>query len=148
MPELSPRTSLGEPDELEPPRKRVRKGTKSCWECKRRKIRCQLSTEDVPVCSGCRSRGTQCLSQEYPEQHDTSGVPNIGERLGRVELLLEKLVSKITQFEEEEKAAQIATPESIGSNDVLTPFTANATIANIASIPEEGPILSSYDDQM
>jgi len=119
--------SLPEHREGEPPRKRVRKGTKSCWECKRRKVRCQLSTEDVVVCSGCRARGTTCLSQEFPEEHDPSAGANVGERLGRVELLLEKIVSKMSRYEEEDQCAQIQTPESIGSNDVFTPFTASVT---------------------
>ena len=111
----------------EPPRKRVRKGTKSCWECKKRKVRCQLSTEDVAICSGCRARGTTCVSQAFPEEHDTSRGTNVGERLGRVELLLEQLVSKMSRYEEEERATQIQTPESMGSNDIFTPFTASVT---------------------
>ena len=111
----------------EPPRKRVRKGTKSCWECKRRKIRCQLSTEDVAICSGCRARGTTCLSQEFPEEHDPSSGANVGERLGRVEVLLEKIVAKMSRYEEDEQSTQIQTPESMGSIDIMTPFTATIT---------------------
>ena len=129
----------------EPPRKRVRKGTKSCWECKRRKIRCQLSTEDVAVCSGCRSRGSTCLSQEYPEEHDSSGGTNVGERLGRVELLLEKLVAKISSFEEEENSHKIATPESMGSNDVLEPYARNIAVTNLR---DSVPILSLFDSEV
>lgn len=64
------------------------------------------------------------MSQEFPEEHDSG--TNVGERLGRVELLLEKLVAKMPEYEEEEKATQIETPESMGSNDVYTPFTASA----------------------
>ncbi|KAL2071562.1 hypothetical protein VTL71DRAFT_12797 [Oculimacula yallundae] len=111
----------------EPPRKRVRKGTRSCWECKRRKVRCQLSSEDVPVCAGCLSRGTTCLSQEYPEERDLSSNGNqVGERLGRMEALLETLVAKIAAYEEEDEAQKMMTPESMG-NDVLTPFTSSGS---------------------
>ena len=90
-------------------------------------MRCQLSTEDVAVCSGCRARGTTCLSQEYPEEQDPSGGTNVGERLGRVELLLEKIVLKMSQYEEEEQSTQIHTPESMTGNDLFTPFTAGVT---------------------
>lgn len=111
---------------------------------KRRKIKCQLSSEDVPVCSGCLTRGTPCLSQEfeYPEDQDTSKGTQVGERLGRVEQLLENLVAKISSFEDEQKSQQVMTPDSIG-NDVLTPFTVNV---EAASHQEGAPFVSLYDN--
>lgn len=48
-------------------RRKLRKGTHSCWECKRRKMRCIFSPLDTSTCSGCRRRGSQCVSQEFPE---------------------------------------------------------------------------------
>ncbi|KAB5580228.1 hypothetical protein GE09DRAFT_1167776 [Coniochaeta sp. 2T2.1] len=53
-------------DALSPPlkRRRVRRGTQSCWECKRRKIRCSFTVPDESVCDGCRSRGVKCTSQD------------------------------------------------------------------------------------
>ncbi|KAF2630544.1 hypothetical protein BU25DRAFT_335593 [Macroventuria anomochaeta] len=48
-------------------RRRVRKGTHSCWECKRRKVKCLLDPIDHSICNGCRRRGTKCISQEYPD---------------------------------------------------------------------------------
>ncbi|CAD6447311.1 5fe09b89-7443-4cbe-881c-131efb4b48bf [Sclerotinia trifoliorum] len=125
-------------------KKRVRKGTKSCWECKRRKVKCQLSSENVSVCSGCLSRGTTCISQEYPEEHDSSGGPQIGERLGRIELTLDKLMAKLDQYDEQENATKIHTPESMGTGDVLTPFPhPTSTGYNSATI---APILSLFDN--
>jgi hypothetical protein len=109
---------------------------------KRRKVRCQLSSENVSVCSGCLARGTTCLSQEYPEEYYSSSSPNVGERLGRVEQLLEKLVEKITAFEEVENAHKIQTPESMG--DVLTPYSSNAT----SNIQDAIPILSLFDNEV
>ncbi|KAG0652817.1 Sordarin hypoxysordarin biosynthesis cluster S [Hyphodiscus hymeniophilus] len=88
-----------------------------------------------------KRRGTTCLSQEYPEEHDSPSGNQIGERLGRVEFLLEKLVAKISQYDEEEKAAKtLHTPESLGSGDVLTPYTSNT------SVNENAPILSLFDN--
>ncbi|KAF2122084.1 hypothetical protein BDV96DRAFT_562891 [Lophiotrema nucula] len=50
-------------------RRRLRKGTHSCWECKRRKMRCTFDPlVDATVCNGCRRRGSQCVSQEVPEE--------------------------------------------------------------------------------
>jgi hypothetical protein len=104
-----------------------------------------LSSEDVPICSGCISRGTTCLSQEYPEERDTSTGNQVGERLGRVERLLETLVSKIESFEEEENVHKIMTPESVG-NDVLTPFTTNAS-AN-PNVADNAPFLSLFENSI
>lgn len=47
-------------------RRRLRKGTHSCWECKRRKMKC-IFDPAVNICNGCRRRGSQCLSQEFPD---------------------------------------------------------------------------------
>lgn len=80
--------------------------------------------------------GTTCLSQEYPEERDASSGGQVGERLGRVERLLETLVSKIESYEEDEKVAKIMTPES----DVLTPYTTGAS-AN-PNVTENAPFLS------
>ncbi|KAL4796961.1 hypothetical protein BDV19DRAFT_360158 [Aspergillus venezuelensis] len=54
-------------------RRKVRKGTHSCWECKRRKMKCRIDARiDSNSCIGCRRRGSPCISQEFPE--DLSGV--------------------------------------------------------------------------
>jgi hypothetical protein len=112
---------------------------------KRRKVRCQLSSEDVPVCSGCLARGTTCLSQEYPEERDTSSGGQVGERLGRVERLLETLVAKIESFEEDENVHKIMTPESV-ANDVLTPYITNAS-AN-PNVADNAPFLSLFENSV
>lgn len=45
-------------------RKKMRKGTHSCLECRRRKVRC-VSSSESETCNGCLSRGTECVDQEY-----------------------------------------------------------------------------------
>ncbi|OCK76859.1 hypothetical protein K432DRAFT_305428, partial [Lepidopterella palustris CBS 459.81] len=49
-------------------RRKVRKGTRSCWECKRRKMKCIFGPLSNVTCNGCRRRGSQCVSQEFPEE--------------------------------------------------------------------------------
>ncbi|KAI8676245.1 Zn(2)-C6 fungal-type domain-containing protein [Fusarium sp. Ph1] len=44
------------------PRKRMRKGTRSCTECRRRKIRCIFPPSSA-VCSHCSTRGSTCIDQ-------------------------------------------------------------------------------------
>ncbi|KAK2810328.1 hypothetical protein FQN50_003059 [Emmonsiellopsis sp. PD_5] len=52
-------------------RRKVRKGTQSCWECKRRKTRCTFAAPTETVCDGCRSRRTKCVGQEFV--HEVGG---------------------------------------------------------------------------
>jgi hypothetical protein len=82
------------------------------------------------------------LSQEYPEEREASSGNQLGERLGRVEQLLETLVAKITAYEQEENTQKVAlTPDSLG-NDVLTPFSSNGGSA----IQDKSPFLSLFDN--
>ncbi|KAF2431297.1 putative Zn(II)2Cys6 transcription factor [Tothia fuscella] len=46
-----------------PKRRKVRKGTHSCWECRRRKVKCIFASDEDVVCVTCRRRGTSCASQ-------------------------------------------------------------------------------------
>ncbi|EED14840.1 C6 finger domain protein, putative [Talaromyces stipitatus ATCC 10500] len=48
-----------------PPRKKMRKGTKSCTECRRRKIRCTYDSDRPNICNECHSRGFECIDQEH-----------------------------------------------------------------------------------
>jgi hypothetical protein len=42
---------------------KVRKGTHSCRECKRRKVRCIFASPSDAVCTMCKRRGSRCTSQ-------------------------------------------------------------------------------------
>ncbi|KAI0451054.1 hypothetical protein F5B21DRAFT_488431 [Xylaria acuta] len=79
----------------EPKRRKVRKGTRSCWECRRRKIRCLYASEDASICVNCESRGSSCVSQEFADEQASAPDRRVTQRLGRVEEMLEKLVEKI-----------------------------------------------------
>lgn len=75
--------------------RKVRKGTHSCWECKRRKIRCIfLSLGDV-ACIGCQRRRTTCVSQDMPEALSPARKGNryLSERIARVEDVVKSLAA-------------------------------------------------------
>jgi hypothetical protein len=70
-------------------RRKVRKGTHSCWECKRRKMKCVFSPITNATCIGCERRGSSCVSQEFSEdvslagdqaRHLESGIATAGTR--------------------------------------------------------------------
>ena len=141
-------------------RKRLRKGTTSCWECKsadtilyivvssisiliakvvsstgkRRKVRCEPSTVNGATCAGCVSRGTPCRGQEQPPEDNssTNGVP-VGERLGRIESLLGTLLDKLSLKDDLSTPGPEATPQSSGDE-------------NTVDLVENAPILSLFDD--
>ncbi|KAM0248711.1 hypothetical protein ACHAP5_003201 [Fusarium lateritium] len=73
-------------------RRKLRKGTQSCWECKRRKSKCIFSGASE-VCDFCKRRGTDCVSQEVSEKPPPPGSnKHIVDRLGEVEALLQHLL--------------------------------------------------------
>lgn len=78
-------------------RRKIRKGTHSCWECKQRKMKCTFSLPTDDICIRCRRRGIKCVSQEYPEEITTALDQNLqmGDRIARVERLVEKLLKKV-----------------------------------------------------
>ncbi|RSM17567.1 hypothetical protein CDV31_003645 [Fusarium ambrosium] len=95
-----------------PKRRKIRKGTTSCWECKRRKTRCHFSSPTSEVCVGCQQRETPCVTQEYEEdssktqEHHAIGAEpldhnknnGLEDRLERVEALLQRLVDTGVTF--------------------------------------------------
>ncbi|CAK7207726.1 hypothetical protein SEUCBS139899_010537 [Sporothrix eucalyptigena] len=78
----------------EPKRRKVRKGTHTCWECKRRKVRCTFANPGDAVCIGCTKRCLPCVSQEFPEDQTTATVKSrlVGDRIVRVEAMIQQLV--------------------------------------------------------
>ncbi|MCJ1398200.1 hypothetical protein MMC11_001397 [Xylographa trunciseda] len=73
---------------------KVRKGTHSCVECRRRKIRC-IFDANTHTCAGCTLRKTHCIPQEYSDTKvRAAGRPRNGRDRGDK---LEKMVSQILQ---------------------------------------------------
>ncbi|EFQ33915.1 uncharacterized protein GLRG_09059 [Colletotrichum graminicola M1.001] len=76
-----------------PKRRKLRKGTQSCWECKRRKARCTFSSANQIVCEGCTRRGIDCVSQEATDEPPPPGSnKHLVDRLGQVEALVKQLL--------------------------------------------------------
>ena len=51
-------------------RRKIRKGTQSCWECKRRKVRCS----GEQICQNCQRRGTPCIGQDLPDEPQSAEI--------------------------------------------------------------------------
>ncbi|KAI0141745.1 hypothetical protein GGR57DRAFT_520009 [Xylariaceae sp. FL1272] len=77
-------------------RRKIRKGTTSCWECKRRKTRCTFRAPGDVVCVGCNQRGSKCLGQDLDNgnAHEDGGTLQMSDRMGRVEAIVQDLVER------------------------------------------------------
>ena len=137
------------PDEAEAKRRKLRKGTHSCWECKRRKVKCQYASETHTACVGCRRRGTTCISQEFPEtaiieDEDLGPEPSaavsrrfgqMGDRIVRVEALIEQLAKQVGN----QRSAADA-PERRQSQGILTPGSSNSEMSRQVALSALSPV--------
>ncbi|KAJ5975788.1 hypothetical protein N7481_009495 [Penicillium waksmanii] len=87
-----PVESCSNPDTNSIKRRKVRKGTFSCWECKRRKRRCERDLNST-ICLSCQRHGVSCVSQELTEA-PLNDCREIGQRVDHVEALVNKLVQQ------------------------------------------------------
>ena len=125
-------------------RRKVRKGTRSCWECKRRKISCVFASSQDATCAGCQRRRVPCVSQEIPQDcAPPAARPNrhdyLDGRIARIEgFLREAFVSKqfssITQTEVQRHSSASITKARLNDSSP-SPFRAPLTPA-AASTPD------------
>lgn len=106
-------------------RRRVRKGTHSCWTCKRRKVRCTFASSTDATCIICRRRGTKCISQDLPE--DISQNEDSVGRIVRVEALVNQLAKKVDDNSnaKEQYGAQSGSKDGRGTQPTAYTFTAS-----------------------
>ncbi|KAI2611971.1 hypothetical protein GGR54DRAFT_616662 [Hypoxylon sp. NC1633] len=116
---MKPSSTPGDP---EAKRRKIRKGTRSCWECKRRKVRCSFISESAAVCIDCQRRGTSCISQEFPDEAHLSGDKpyQIADRMIRVEALVSQLVK--TAHRKSDAGAEEACEEHVMATEDAVPI--------------------------
>ena len=90
-----------------PPRKKMRKGTKSCLECRRRKIKCTFEAGRPQVCNECYARGSTCIDQEhgdintYTQNTQADQVSySLRERVTQLEDLVRQVLNKLPEKED------------------------------------------------
>jgi hypothetical protein len=78
-------------------RRKVRRGTSSCWECKHRKIRCDFDANSDTPCISCKRRGTRCVSQQFFEDTSISNEATyhrVEKHVDRVESMVNHLIQQ------------------------------------------------------
>jgi hypothetical protein len=122
--ESSPGQGMDFPASLR--RRKVRKGTRSCWECKRRKIRCMLASPGDATCIGCQHRRVPCVPQELPGDLSPSPAKKdnqgLGQRIARVENLMKDfLASRHDERDESDESEPRRRRIRLGTPDATRP---------------------------
>lgn len=149
-----------------PTRKKMRKGTHSCFECRRRKIRCIFQPDNPDVCSECFARGSRCIDQEHANPEViVDHRKNLRERVSRLEALVDTLLEdKTVKSESRSQSQSVADTSSpkaptIYHKDTFppTPLSSEAS-SNVFRLPDNQraasdrghhiPILSVFEDAL
>ena len=69
----------------------MRKGTHSCLECRRRKVRCVIEP-NAQKCNGCSARNSQCTEQEIRRSHVSDKRKSTRQRVRELEGVLDQVL--------------------------------------------------------
>jgi hypothetical protein len=81
----------------------MRKGTKSCLECRRRKIKCNFEPGRPAVCNECYARGSTCIDQEhgdiqsYTQAATEQSSYSLRERVSQLEDLVKQVLHRLPE---------------------------------------------------
>jgi hypothetical protein len=100
-------------------RRSLRKGTHSCWACKRRKEKC--SYEDGDRCTGCLRRGTRCVSQRFADNEATPAATATATATDTRLQRIEDLVAQLTSHIQTQNQRQMYTPPVTGPSPSPAP---------------------------
>ncbi|KAJ5391691.1 hypothetical protein N7509_007181 [Penicillium cosmopolitanum] len=115
------------PDTNSTKRRKVRKGTFSCWECKRRKRRCERDL-NATICLSCQRHGVSCISQEFTKA-PLNDCREIGQRVDHVEALVNKLVRQREARPGRRQQSNVSSGQTVA--DDTTSFMAPPTLRSI-----------------
>ncbi|KAL1859131.1 hypothetical protein Plec18170_002246 [Paecilomyces lecythidis] len=119
-------------------RRKLRKGTFSCWECKRRKTRCEFRQTTSSVCLSCHRRGLPCTSQELPES-GSNGFEEVERRIDHVEGLVNQLVQRRPPCHSQDRLSQQLTGTGeLVPNGISEDRLARNTLENTPTLPGGG----------
>ncbi|KAI0104459.1 hypothetical protein F4814DRAFT_430836 [Daldinia grandis] len=135
------------PQATQAKRRKIRKGTRSCWECKRRKIRCIFVSSEHVVCTGCQRRRVPCVTQDVPEDPSLARTGNrhLGDRISRVEDFVNDFFtsrhdSGINQIEGEPRQESCLKPHGLGA---CPSSPASASVSPLISTENSGGLTQS-----
>ncbi|KAJ5627896.1 hypothetical protein N7490_010124 [Penicillium lividum] len=140
-----------------PPRKRMRKGTRSCMECRRRKIRCTYDSDRCETCNECRLRGSKCFDQEHGSEDPSAPSErySLRERVSYLETVVVNLAKRLDQTN------AVISKSEIKLEHLLIPIAAGQTTGNLTPVAtetdrlgpsseriENAPVLQLFDNYL
>ncbi|KAK3710984.1 hypothetical protein LTR37_010005 [Vermiconidia calcicola] len=81
--------------------RQFRKGTKSCIECRRRKLRCIFEDESKHICRNCEARGRECVLQVLAGRNGESTGVTSRDRIGHLEQSVSSLWTVVRELRKE-----------------------------------------------
>ncbi|GAB7333511.1 hypothetical protein MBLNU13_g05096t1 [Cladosporium sp. NU13] len=96
--------------------RRVRKGTRSCQECRNRKLKCTWPDDDSPVCNNCTARSRPCVPQGPTLRTFQTAPVTSRERIRQVEDEVRSLWSVVRRLESNAQGASTHGPGNPGSS--------------------------------
>ncbi|KAK6384903.1 hypothetical protein LTS17_002466 [Exophiala oligosperma] len=138
---------------------KFRRGTKSCYECRRRKIKC-VFTENHRKCKECHSRGAPCVEQDKASVPSTraekstivqanSSTYSLRERVARVEDFIETFLRKQNSEVSYENSSDVgnqrtSTAEATVPGTLIGEQTGSATTKGA----EDSAVLSLFNNSV
>jgi Fungal Zn(2)-Cys(6) binuclear cluster domain len=150
-----------------PPRKKMRKGTKSCLECRRRKIKCTFESGRTAICNECYARGSTCIDQEhgdiqsYTQQTAEQSSYSLRERVTQLEGLVKQVLNHLPdkqgrqssdpQFDRSQvdaQAAEVLKSLKTGPAPTSPSATEDHSIFLPVGVRSEAPALTLFDNDV
>ncbi|GIK02938.1 hypothetical protein Aspvir_007003 [Aspergillus viridinutans] len=97
----------------------LRKGTKSCTECRRRKVRCVRISEDAKSCRQCEERGSACVAQSSTRQRSSRARFSSRKRITQLEFHVTQLTKIVNGLEVKlgSKPSQVVYSDTVQAPD-------------------------------
>lgn len=96
--------------------RRVRKGTRSCQECRNRKLKCTWPGDDSPICNNCAARSRPCVPQGPTLRTFETAPVTSRERIRQVEDEVRSLWSAVRRLETNAQGSTTHGPSNPGSS--------------------------------
>jgi len=113
-------------------RKSMRKGTRSCYECRRRKARCIFAKEST-ICESCIARGKKCTEQSRDLIQDAAldTRESLRERVARLEAIIQASSSESDNLAVDKTSSRSRLdPPDIQPERLTTESSASSNIQN------------------
>lgn len=124
----------------------MRRGTRSCRECRRRKIKCTWTSDAARVCQECSEHDRPCASQGAVNNASIGKRSNLKIRIGKLESIIERLSKS-----HPEKALE-AISETDSSSSPSSRTTGPAQNNNIPGQEQlkglKSPLLDLFDNEV